>query len=83
MRWKADLRRWFTRFYARQVSERTPGGGCRASISLAVDLPIATGQRAKYRHRNGNQRHGDQRDMPVAVGIMNFPITGGPQAASR
>lgn len=39
-------------FYARQVSERTPGGGRRASLALAVNLPIAPGQRAKYRHRN-------------------------------
>ena len=46
MRWRADLRRWFTRFYARQVSERTPGGGRRASLALAVNLPIAPGQRA-------------------------------------
>ena len=37
------------------------------------NLPVPSGKRAAQRHHYRQERTGDQRQMPVAAGVMHFP----------
>ncbi len=47
----------------------TGSGRCRSSSG--VNFPVTSGERAADRHHQRNQRHRQQRNMPVAIGIMD------------
>lgn len=48
-----------------------PPGSGRCRSSSGVNFPVTSGERAADRHHQRNQRHRQQRNMPVAIGIMD------------
>lgn len=68
-RWTGVPRRWCRRFSAPRHNNSTGSGRCRSSSG--VNFPVTSGERAAERHHQRNQRHRQQRNMPVAIGIMD------------